>query len=286
MHRHAAIVAGLVCSKFNHTTDELKPGSLTLDDFKNEGAVKNFKVPGTTVEEHLDQIMATEFNAPMFHNEFHLSVYIPKQAMDAKELIEATRLQSLWISNFKKSSAATTISKVLARWLETTLLHTMKVKDTRLNPKYCPALAKENNMYYQEACTVKNYKKKNHPYKGKDKPAYGYPDCLTGAAWDAYTKNPFDFTTKKDFLSTISLTCIDKTKDTKMTPPYALSFKSLTMDVGPVTTIGGRKIDARHYNGYLIIPGIVYNMASKITNSLVTDHYGNQFKVGIINFIA
>jgi hypothetical protein len=27
-------------------------------------------------------------------------------------------------------------------------------------------------------------------------------------------------------------------------------------------------------------------MASKITNSLVTDHYGNPFKVGIINFIA
>ena len=68
MHRHAAIFAGLVCSKFNHTTNELKPGSLTLDDFRNEGAVKNFKVPGTTVEEHLDQIMAKEFDAPMFHN--------------------------------------------------------------------------------------------------------------------------------------------------------------------------------------------------------------------------
>jgi hypothetical protein len=141
-------------------------------------------------------------------------------------------------------------------------------------------------MYYQEACTVKNYKKQIHPYKGKDKPAYGYPDCLTSAAWDAYTKNPFDFTTRKDFLSTISLTCIDKTKDTKMMPPYALTFESLTTDMGPVTTIGGRKIDARHYNGYLIIPGIVYHMASKITNSLVTDRYGNQFKVGIINFIA
>ena len=75
-------------------------------------------------------------------------------------------------------------------------------------------------------------------------------------------------------------------KDTKMTPPYALTFKSLTTDVGPVTTIGGRKIDARHYNEYLIIPGIVYHMASKITNSLVTDRYGNPFKVGIINLIA
>jgi hypothetical protein len=128
MHCHAAIVAGLVCSKFNHTTNELSPRSLTLDDFKNEGAVKNFKVPGTTVEEHLDQIMAKEFPAPMFHNEFHLSVYIPKQAMDAKDLINATRLQSLWISNFKISSATTTISKVLARWLK---LHCYTLQKTQ-----------------------------------------------------------------------------------------------------------------------------------------------------------
>ena len=158
MHCHAAIVAGLLCSKFNHITNELKPGSLTLEDFKIDGAMKNFKVPGTTVEEHLDQIIAKEFEVPMFHNEFHLSVYIPKQAMDANELIKATRLQSLWISNFKKSSATMTISKVLARWLETTLLHT--TKETRTNPKYHPALAKGHTMHYQEACTVENYKKK------------------------------------------------------------------------------------------------------------------------------
>ena len=141
-------------------------------------------------------------------------------------------------------------------------------------------------MRYQEACSVANYKKKNHPFDGNDKGAYGYPDCLTGPAWDAYTKNPFDLLTRKDFLSTISLSCLDKTKDTKMTPPYAITFKNLTTDVGPITTYEGRKIDARHYNGYLIIPGIVYHMASKITNSLVTDRYGNPFEVGIINFIA
>jgi hypothetical protein len=57
MHRHAAIVAGLVCSKFNHSTNELDPGSLTLDDFRNEGTIKSFGDPGTTVEEHLDMIM-------------------------------------------------------------------------------------------------------------------------------------------------------------------------------------------------------------------------------------
>jgi hypothetical protein len=35
MHHHAAIVAGLVCSKFNHSTSGLEPGSLTVEDFRN-----------------------------------------------------------------------------------------------------------------------------------------------------------------------------------------------------------------------------------------------------------
>ncbi len=44
MNCHAAIVTGLVCSKFNHSTNELEPGSLTLEDFRN-GSVKSFKEP-------------------------------------------------------------------------------------------------------------------------------------------------------------------------------------------------------------------------------------------------
>ncbi len=71
---------------------------------------------------------------------------------------------------------------------------------------------------------------KHYQYEGKDKPAYGYPECLTGAAWDEYTKNPFDFTTRKDFLSTISLPCIDKMKDTKMTPPLIIPSSTHGMD--------------------------------------------------------
>jgi hypothetical protein len=57
MHCHAAIVAGLVCSKFNHPTNKLEPGSLILEDFRN-GSIKSFKEPGPTVLDHLNQIMS------------------------------------------------------------------------------------------------------------------------------------------------------------------------------------------------------------------------------------
>jgi hypothetical protein len=42
----------------------------------------------------------------------------------------------------------------------------------------------------------------------------------------------------------------------------------------------------RHYNGFLLTPVIVYHIASKMQNSLLSDHYRNPFKVGIINFIT
>jgi hypothetical protein len=89
MHPHAAIFTGLVCSKFNHLTNELEPGSFTLEDFRN-GDIKSFKEPYTTVSDHLDQIMSKKFNAPMFQNQFHLSAYGSKQTMNAADLIEAT----------------------------------------------------------------------------------------------------------------------------------------------------------------------------------------------------
>jgi hypothetical protein len=72
MHCHAVIVAGLVCSKFNHLTNKLEPGLLTLEAFRN-GDIKSFEDPGTTVSEHLDWIMSKDFEAPMVYNQFPLS---------------------------------------------------------------------------------------------------------------------------------------------------------------------------------------------------------------------
>jgi hypothetical protein len=71
-----------------------------------------------------------------------------------------------------------TMSKVLANWFENTLHHS--TKETRTNPSYRPALANGHDMYYQEAYTTNSYKKRIHPYEGKDQISYGYPVCITG----------------------------------------------------------------------------------------------------------
>jgi hypothetical protein len=79
---------------------------------------------------------------------------------------------------------------------------------------------------------------------------------------------------------------MDPTKETTMTPPYGITLDSVTTDVGLIDTGGMRKVDARHYNGYLLIPGLVYHMSSKIKNIRINELYGNPFGVGIINYIA
>jgi hypothetical protein len=69
MHCHAAIVAGLACSKFNDYTNKLEPRSLTLEDFRNR-SIKSFKELGTTVLDHLNQIMSKKLTRQCLRTHF------------------------------------------------------------------------------------------------------------------------------------------------------------------------------------------------------------------------
>jgi hypothetical protein len=149
-----------------------------------------------------------------------------------------------------------------------------------------PSFGKRSQYVLSRILYNQKLQEKNHEFEGKDMIPYGYPNCLTGEAWDMYANNLFNLSTRKECLSTISLRCIDEKKDTEMMPPYVLALENVTTDVGLISSHGQRKIDARHYNGFLLTPGIVYHMTSKIQNSLSNDRYENPFEVGIINFIT
>ncbi len=47
-----------------------------------------------------------------------------------------------------------------------------------------------------------------------------------------------------------------------------------------------RKIDVRHVNGYLIIPGIVYLLSTKLQKVVLNDHLGEEQEMKLINFIV
>ncbi len=72
-----------------------------------------------------------------------------------------------------------------------------------------------------------------------------------------------------------------------MTPPYGITYDSVTKDLGNLATKNSpRKVDVRLYNGYLLIPGIVYHLSSKTKSIRVSELFGSAFEVDVINFIA
>jgi hypothetical protein len=56
-------------------------------------------------------------------------------------------------------------------------------------------------------------------------------------------------------------------------------------DVGPVEA-KRRKIDVRHVNGCLSIPGIVYLLSTKLQKVALNDRLGEEQEVDLINFVT
>jgi hypothetical protein len=73
----------------------------------------------------------------------------------------------------------------------------------------------------------------------------------------------------------------------KHTPLYGLTFTSFTDDVGVVdmkTRTG--TINAGHMNAYLIIPGIVYHLSTKLQRGVKYDHLGQDKELKHIEFLT
>ncbi len=47
-----------------------------------------------------------------------------------------------------------------------------------------------------------------------------------------------------------------------------------------------RKIDVRHVNGYLIIPGIVYLLSTKVQKAVLNDQLSDDQEMSLINYIT
>ena len=65
-----------------------------------------------------------------------------------------------------------------------------------------------------------------------------------------------------------------------MTPPYRITYNSVTTDLGTVTVATkncARKVDVRRYNAYLIIPGIVLHLSSKAKSIEINEILGGGF---------
>jgi hypothetical protein len=114
LHRHAAIIMCLTCSRFDFEDNNINHNSLKKKDFKLTG-VPHYKTPQMSPIEVLNEILNGSFDAPMLMNPFLVQVLLPAhKKLQIAALMSTMKESSMWISTNKKLSAEKPISKRLA----------------------------------------------------------------------------------------------------------------------------------------------------------------------------
>ncbi len=68
-------------------------------------------------------------------------------------------------------------------------------------------------------------------------------------------------------------------------PPYAISYKSMLIDVGEVIK-SRQKVDLCHYNAFDLLPRIITILHAKETNELISKMAEKQSNTAMINFVC
>ncbi len=75
------------------------------------------------------------------------------------------------------------------------------------------------------------------------------------------------------------------TKGERSFPPYGITYKSLTYDVGMLDR-QMRLIGVQHYNAYLLVPRLVYHLSTKLKNDAIRNRIGQAKEVKLIHFLT
>jgi hypothetical protein len=123
---------------------------------------------------------------------------------------------------------------------------------------------------------------------------YSYCGLLHTTKWDDYITNPLNDKTKRVFLDEMTqrskymlseLSEEDRKKRINKYPPYAIQWEGMTTDVGLIIK-SVRRVDGRHYNGFLMLPAIVTVLHAKIKNEIPSKIVGDATNKNMINCIC
>jgi hypothetical protein len=85
----------------------------------------------------------------------------------------------------------------------------------------------------------------------------GFQSALIMINEELFLVNHFDSNKLQQFTTTCLKSSHKQDESQAVTPPYRITFTSITSDVRPITN-NVQKIDVRHMNAYQVIPGIMY----------------------------
>jgi hypothetical protein len=78
---------------------------------------------------------------------------------------------------------------------------------------------------------------------------------------------------------------VSGTKGENSFPPYGITYKSLTYNVGMLDR-QVRLIDVQHYNAYLLVLRLVYHLFTKLKNNAIHNCIGQAEEVKLIHFLT
>ena len=287
LHRHAAIVLSLLCSKFDYQNNTLVSKSLHITNFE-KADIPGFARPtdSTLTPERLlndiyllDDIDNKDSDySTMLKKPFTVKAYFPSNNnCDTNTLIRTLRSISSLHSKNKLNSAQKSISRVTA--------------DVLIELTKNSTAAQRNNTIDQPTFnefSVKYIEKTNKQYESQlindDDTFLNYASLLVSEPWLKYINNPNNSVLRNSLINTV---CPVSTKYNKPhQPPFGLHFENLTND--SIYVKSNKKfsaINSSHVNAFFIIPPIVNSLLDKL-NSNKLGGSDVDTKVKIIHYLT
>jgi hypothetical protein len=183
LHRHAALLMCLLCSKIDLMSNKVNYGSLTADYFKTKVSVKIFKEPDKSPLEQLHGIFIDNtIKAPMLTTLATIKAFVPKLEVsttkqgDLDLLLKASRTYSENISITKRMSADKSMTVTLADILET--IKKLSKAKSRNDEKHRPVLTE--TFKKQVDTTLSLYLKNMKMENDNNYQCYKFSDKLRG----------------------------------------------------------------------------------------------------------
>jgi len=289
LHRHAALMMCLLCSKLDLVTNEVKFESLTADYIKKKLSIKDFKMPENTPLDRLNEIFIDETTkAPMLTTLVTVKAFVPKSRLDdIKEgeldsLLKASRTYSEIISVSKRSSADRSMTILLADTLDT--IEKLNKKKDRNDVKHRPVLD-QTFAKQKDNVSLKCHNEDMKVVGNDDYKCYEYSTKLKGTKWDKYTMDALNPAVRDAFLKTLSTKSID---GDKIHPPFGLHLQNYTEDYPAETgkNKGLKYLDACHMNAFLLIPPIATILNAKLQNKPLRNMVDDPANAKLISYMC
>ncbi len=113
----------------------------------------------------------------------------------------------------------------------------------------------------------------------KNDSSYGYCTILSSQSRQEYIKEPFNDEKNKGLLKSHLLEF--KKAKKPMNLPFCITFKNLSTNVGSIKQ-QRLLLAVRHYNGYLIIPRLVYHLSIKLCQQIMSQRMGRKYEIELI----